>query len=503
MATASSTRIGHGQSRHRIRERVHAILPEIEHRGDQRAAARRYVRIAAAVAAVGGLLFGYDTGIIASALIYVTQSFSLGTAGQEWVAAALNIGAVFGALLSGPVSDRYGRRPAIMIAALVFIAASFGCGLAPDMSTLIVARLCLGVAIGATTQIVPVYVAELAPADLRGGLVSMFQLVFSLGLLLAFFVGYELSGRPDCWRPMFMLGAVPAALLGFGMIVLPESPRWLLHHEQERRAVTILYRLRGHHDPVRRELDEVLSIGETGGETGEETGGDGSGWRELGQRWVRPALIAALGVAALSQLSGPNVIVYYAPIILSRTGLGHSTALLTSVSVGVTSTVTTAMGIALVDRVGRRRMMLAMLPLAALSLFVLGAIFIDPAPVSGVRMVLMVASLLGYIFFNFGSLSVAVWLVAAEVFPLEVRSKAMGLASATVWIADTIVSLVTLSLVNALGATGTFWLFGVINVVSFFFVWRYVPETAGTTLEDIESSLRSGTFRSVNARAGS
>ncbi|MBM9402421.1 sugar porter family MFS transporter [Gluconacetobacter azotocaptans] len=493
MASSGTTDIAHDLHASETHRRAFSVMPAIERLGDRTASARRYVSIAAAVAAVGGLLFGYDTGIIASALIFVTQSFSLSTSGQEWVAAALNIGAIFGAVSSGPVSDRWGRRPAIMVAAVIFIAASIGCGLAPTVGVLIFARLWLGMAIGATTQIVPVYVAELAPAERRGGLVSLFQLVFSLGLLLAFFVGYVLSGRPEAWRPMFMLGAIPALLLALGMMFLPESSRWLLHHRQERRAVSILYKLRGHHRDVRRELNAVLTVGDT--ETPQ------AGWADLRRRWVRPALVAALGIATLSQLSGPNVIVYYAPIILSHTGLAHSAALLTSVSVGVTSTITTAMGIALIDKVGRRRMMLVMLPFAALSLFVLGAVFLNPAPLGGVRMVLMVVSLLGYIFFNFGSLSVAVWLVAAEVFPLVIRSKAMGLASATVWLSDTIVSLVTLSLVQTLGTTGTFWLFGAINVIAFLFVWKYVPETVGTSLEEIEESLRAGMFRPAGPRA--
>ncbi|WP_086555348.1 sugar porter family MFS transporter [Acetobacter sp. DmW_043] len=469
-----------------IRARIRKLLPQFAHLQDRSREARRYVIMAAAIAAIGGLLFGYDTGIIASALIYVTRSFSLSTAGQEWIAAALNLGAVAGALISGPVADRYGRRLTTICAAAVFIAASLGCGFAPDQTTLIIARLFLGAAVGATTQIIPVYVAELAPAELRGSLVSLFQMVFSLGLLVAFFTGYELAGPPDCWRTMFNLGVIPAALLALGMFFLPESPRWLLHNHEEERAIAVLYRLRGHHDPVRQELDDLLSAHEQ--QTGE------SGWSGLKQAWVRPALIAALGVAALSQLSGPNVVVYYAPIILAQAGLGSSAALLTSVGIGLTSTITTMMGIALIDRVGRRRMLLVMLPFAALSLFVLGSIFLSSAPIAGLRMVVMLAALLGYIFFNFGSLSVAVWLIASEVFPLEIRGKAMGLASATVWLSDTVVSLVTLTLVNALGTTGTFWLFGLINVLSFVFVWAFVPETAGTTLEEIEQRLHKGTF---------
>lgn len=486
MATASTMdRVDTG-SLSETHQRAFAAMSELEQLGDHRDSARRYVLIAAVVAAVGGLLFGYDTGIIASALIFVTQTFSLSTAGQEWVAAALNIGAIFGAIFSGPVSDKWGRRPAIMLAAAIFMVASVGCAEAPSVSILFFARLWLGVAIGGTTQIVPVYVAELAPSDRRGGLVSLFQLAFSLGLLLAFFVGYELSGSSECWRPMFLLGAVPALFLALGMLLLPESPRWLLHHQQEQHAVSTLYKLRGHHETVRHELKAVLAS--------EDTEVRGGGWAELKRPWLRPALIAALGIAALSQLSGPNVIVYYAPIIFSQAGLAHSAALLTSVSVGVTSTLTTAMGIALIDKVGRRRMMLVMLPFAALSLFLLGAVFLSSTPPSGFRMALMVASLLGYIFFNFGSLSVAVWLVAAEVFPLAIRSKAMGMASATVWFSDTIVSLVTLSLVEMMGTTGTFWLFGAVNVISYLFVWKYVPETVGTSLEEIEASLRSGTF---------
>lgn len=454
---------------------------------DRRDSAHRMVALAASIAAIGGLLFGYDTGIIASALIYITHSFDLDSTGQQGIAAALNLGAVFGAIMSGPLSDRLGRRPSVVVAALVFIVASLGCALAPSQTMLIAARFALGWAIGATTQIVPVYVAELAPAERRGGLVSLFQLVFSLGLLVAFAVGYALAGPPECWRLMFGLGIVPALLLALGMMVLPESPRWLLEQGKAAQAVQVLYRLRGHHEPIRKELDALRAA--------QDKAEDTPGWSALRKPWLRPALIAAIGLAALSQLSGPNVIVYYAPIILSEAGLGHSAALLTSVGVGVTSTITTFMGIMLIDRVGRRRMLLAMLPFAALALFALGALFASNAPLEGTRLVLVVVALLAYIFFNFGSLSVAVWLVASEVFPLIIRSKAMGLASATVWLSDTLVSLFTLSLVHDLGRSGTFWLFGAINAFAFLFVLRWVPETRNTTLEEIENSLREGRFR--------
>ncbi|MDR6183866.1 sugar porter (SP) family MFS transporter [Asaia bogorensis NBRC 16594] len=468
-------------------ETVEAALRRLEKAPDKRDHAHRMVALAAAIAAIGGLLFGYDTGIIASALIYITHSFSLDSTGQQGIAAALNLGAVFGAVMSGPLSDRIGRRPSVVSAALVFILASLGCALSPDETWLIVARFALGWAIGATTQIVPVYVAELAPAERRGGLVSLFQLVFSLGLLVAFFTGYFLAGPADCWRLMFGLGVIPAILLALGMMFLPESPRWLLEHGREAQAVAVLYRLRGHHEPIRQELDALRDA--------QAKSADIPGWSALRARWLHPALIAAIGLAALSQLSGPNVIVYYAPIILSEAGLGHAASLLTSVGVGVTSTITTLMGIMLIDRVGRRRMLLVMLPFAALALFGLGALFLDHAPLGGTRLVLVIIALLAYIFFNFGSLSVAVWLIASEVFPLIIRSKAMGLASATVWLSDTLVSLFTLSLVHDLGRSGTFWLFGAINALAFLFVLRFVPETKGTTLEAIETRLREGHFR--------
>ncbi|ACB93764.1 sugar porter family MFS transporter [Beijerinckia indica] len=448
------------------------------------AEAERFVIIVTIVAALGGLLFGYDTGIVASALIYITKTFDLSTFGQECVAAALNVGAVFGAACSGPISDRFGRRPTVLLASLVFIIGSVGSAFAPDVPVLLVARLALGAAIGAATQIVPVYVAELAPAHRRGALVVMFQLIFSLGLLSSFFVGYLLSGGTESWRMMFLLGVVPAILLGVGMLFLPESPRWLFLNKRERQAVLTLDKLRGDPLAVRQELDEILEASRT----------PNGGWRTLTKKWVRPALIAGLGVAILSQLSGPNVIVYYAPIILTDAGFGDQAALLTSVSVGVASTLTTIMGMLLIDRIGRRRLMLTLLPMAVLSLLLLGAVFLG-GPMTGIRVPLMLLGLLGYIVFNFGSLSVAVWLIASEVFPLIIRGKAMGLAAVSVWASDIVISLSTLSLVEVLGPTGTFWLFAGVNAIAVWFVWRYVPETAGHSLEQIETSLKEGTFQ--------
>jgi len=438
------------------------------------------VNLVAVVAAMGGLLFGYDTGIISAALLQITKEFQLSTAVQEIVTASIVAGALAGCVCAGPLSDLNGRRRTVMLAAAVFIGGTIIAASAQAIWLLTIGRFVLGLAIGASTQIVPIYIAEIAPAARRGRLVVLFQLAIIFGLLLSFVVGFVLRGAS--WHILFAIGVVPAIVLWIGMLFLPNSPRWMALKGRVEEARKILYRIRPSHGAADRELAEIIAAHDAQ-----------APWSELAKPWVRPALIASVGVALLCQLTGINAVLYYAPTIFAGVGFGESSALLTSVAIGVSMMVATVFGMWAVDAVGRRTLLLWMTPLAVISLIVLGGMF-TLGYTHGVGAWITAAAIVCYSMFNVGSLSVAVWLVGSEVYPLSCRGKGMSLVAAGHWGADLLISLTTLSLVQMLGAGGTFWIFGLINAGAFFFVLKYVPETKGRSLEEIESSLKQGRF---------
>lgn len=440
----------------------------------------------AAIAAMGGLLFGYDTGIISAALLFVGHDLgghggTLDNLTKQLITSAIVAGALVGCMAAGPISDRIGRRLIVVAAAIIFIIGSVTAAAAPSVTVLVLSRLVLGLAIGATTQVVPVYIAELAPAARRGALVVLFQLAIVGGILVSAIIGW-LMGASGAWRLMFLLGVVPAVILLLGLVWLPESPRFQSLNGQREDAERTLLRLRGSRDEVERELRDI-----------DQTVHDERSWAELFRPKLRPALLAGMGVAMFSQITGTNAVIYYAPTILKSAGFGENAALLTSLGVGVTIVLSTSFGIWAVDRWGRRRLMLRFLPFAALSLLVLGATFVSGTPHGAMRW-LAVAGLIGNEIFNVGSISVAIWLVGSEVFPLGVRGKGMSMVALSHWSFDLLISLTTLSLVSFLGTAGTFWLFAVANLLAFAFIWRCVPETRGRSLEQIEANLQSGQF---------
>jgi MFS transporter, SP family, major inositol transporter len=446
-----------------------------------------FVGLVSAIAALGGLLFGYDTGIISAALLFVGRSLgpqggALSDLAKQIITSAIVAGALLGCMTAGPLSDRIGRKRVVMIAAVIFILGSIAAAWAPSLAILIVARLVLGLAVGATSQIVPVYIAELAPADRRGALVVLFQLAIVSGILISSIVGW-LLGASGAWRLMFLLGVVPAVILLVGMIPLPESPRFQSLNGETEAARETLLRVRGSADEVDRELEAI-----------KQTVRAERGWSALFVPRFRPALVAGIGVAMFCQITGTNAVIYYAPTILSAAGFGKNAALLTSLAIGVTIVLTTIFGIWAVDHWGRRTLMLRFLPLAALSLLLLGFMLLGGTP-HGIQRWLAIAGLLGYEVFNVGSISVAIWLVGAEVFPLAVRGKGMSLVALSHWTFDLLISLTTLTLTVTLGTAGTFWLFAVVNVLAWLFVWRFVPETRGRSLEQIETDLQQGHFQ--------
>ncbi|MBR0560203.1 sugar porter family MFS transporter [Neokomagataea anthophila] len=438
----------------------------------------------ATISATGGLLFGYDTGIISSALLQIRAQFHLSTLGAEIVTSTIILGALVGCLGAGPISDRFGRRKTIMLAAALFIVGTIGAAAATTVQVLSLSRLVLGLAIGAASQIVPIYIAEISPAHRRGRLVVAFQLAVVMGVTFSFLTGYALQHAS--WRWMFGIGMLPAVVLFVGMAFLPNSPRWLAMQGRHDEALEVLLRVRSSSDIAHDELHDIVSHQEKQ-----------APWSELKKPWVRPALVASVGIALLCQLTGINAIMYYAPTIFAGAGFGESTALLTSVAVGLAMVGATFFGGWAVDRWGRRTLILRMLPGAAVSLVVLGLMF-SLHLTHGWGAWVMVLSLMGYTVFNTGSLSVAIWLVGAEVYPLSCRSKGMSLVAGSHWGADLLISLTTLTLVRELGADMTFWLYAAVNAFAVWFVLRYVPETKGYSLEELEARLRNGTFAPVD-----
>lgn len=444
-----------------------------------------YMTFIAMVAAIAGGLYGYDTGIISGALLQISGEFGLDHTRQELVAASILAGAVLGALGSTRLSARIGRRHTIMIVAALYAVGVLACALSPSALALGISRFVLGFAVGGSTQIVPMYIAELAPPNKRGRLVTYFNVSIGMGILLAAIVGFVLQQHWS-WRWMIGVAVFPALLLLLGMTRLPASPRWLVEQGEFKRAKAALAKVRDTHSEVREEIAEIREVQERQ----EDAPG---GWKALRQPWLRPALVAGLGVAAFTQLSGIEMMIYYTPTFLTDAGFGHSAALLAALGVALVYLAMTFVGKLVVDHVGRRRLTRVMMPVAALALFALGATF--HFRLGGEHHgALVVALLLAFMVFNAGGIQVIGWLLGSELYPLSIRDQATGAHAAMLWGSNLLLTGTALSMVSWLGVGGAMAVYGALNVLGVLFVYFLVPETAGRSLEDIERSLHEGTF---------
>lgn len=444
--------------------------------------------LAAGVAAICGGLYGYDTGIISGALLLITREFHLGHTAQEMVASAILLGAVFGALATSWLSEALGRKLTVKIVTAVFVLGAIACARAPSVGALIAARVFLGLAVGGATQVVPMFISELAPAAKRGQLVTLFNVAIGIGILLANIVGVTLHDAWS-WRLMVVIAAIPAGMVFVAMFFMPQSPRWAAENHGLMAALRELRRIRTSRREIRHEVAQLHQIRQASGNAQE------AGWRGIRQPWVRPALLAALGVAFFTQCDGLEMMIYYAPTFLSQAGLGASSALWASLGVGVVYLAMTALGSLIVDRVGRRRLILVMAPGSVASLVGLGIMFaIGAGQHGGIGSVLLVGFMLLFMMFNSGGIQVVGWLLGAEMFPLAMRGQATALHAAMLWGSDLLVTGTALTLVHAITLGGTMWFYAGVNALSFVFVWLFVPETSGASLEDIEAALRDGSF---------
>jgi SP family galactose:H+ symporter-like MFS transporter len=426
------------------------------------------------------MLFGYDTGVISGAILFIRGDFDLTPTQVEMVVACVLLGALLGAMAGGVLTDRFGRRRIIIATAAVFVAGALTTALSPTMAWLITGRIVIGAAIGVASFAAPMYISEISPDGIRGKLVSVNQVALTTGIVVSYLVDYALAGA-GAWRWMFGLAVVPATLLGVGMLWLPESPRWLAGRNMIDSARGVLRRIRGTGD-VGAELEEIRkSLAVQRGR-----------WTDLFTPAVRPALVVGVGLAILQQITGINTVIYYAPMIFGFAGFKSASAsILATVGVGVVNVGMTVVALVLVDRVGRRPLLLLGLAGMTAGLGALGLAFWFPG-FSGSLGLTAALSLMLYVGAFAVGLGPVFWLLISEVYPLKIRGLAMSVATAANWAANLVVALTFLTLVGALGRSMTFWAYGLVGIGGWLFAWYRVPETRGRTLEEIESHWRAG-----------
>jgi sugar porter (SP) family MFS transporter len=434
--------------------------------------------------ALGGLLFGYDTGVISGALLFIPNAFKLTPFVKGAVVAGLLLGAMIGAALAGRMSDRMGRRRLIIIAAVVFTGGALLAAFAPTVAVLIVARFIIGLAVGSAALVVPLYLSEIAPTEVRGRIASLNQLMIVSGILAAFIVNAILASSQN-WRLMLGLAAAPSVVLLVGMLFMPETPRYLVHAGEEDTAHDVLEDLPGDESPSER-IEEIREV-----EGHEETGGGLRGLLKAG--WVRPALLVAVGLAVFQQFVGINTIIYYAPTTLTNVGFAKTSAIYANLIIGVINVGMTILAIRLIDRWGRKPLLLAGVAGMVSSLLVLGISLSalptphHPGDPAAVITLVCLATFIASFAATWGPV---VWVMLPEVLPLSVRGTAMGVAVFGNWAANFLVSQTFPPLVSGLGPGPVFLGYAGLGILAGVFVKMFVAETKGRSLEEIEADLQ-------------
>jgi sugar porter (SP) family MFS transporter len=443
----------------------------------ERGARRGYAYVVSAVAAISGLLFGFDTAVINGALVFMKEQFRWTTGQTELATSSLLFGCVIGASLAGYATDRFGRKRLLLVSALLFALSAVGAAVPRDLTEFVVARLVGGVAIGLASLLAPLYIAEIAPAAIRGRLVSLNQLAIVTGILLAYFVNWVLAlGGPESWRSMFLSAALPSLAFLVGLFFVPESPRWLAEQGREQDALAVIACVSGD-TAARRELDEIRST------IAEEKGS----LAELLEPGLRRPLLIAVTLAILQQVTGINTVVYYGSLIFKeQVGTAAQSSIGANVIIGFVNLIGTIVALAIIDRVGRKPLLMLASGGMALSLATLGVCFlVQPPP--GLLILLVIMT---YVAFFAIGLGPGAWVVMAELFPTKIRGRAMSIATVSLWIACVLVAFTFLSLVEAISVSGAFWVYASMGVVTLVFVWKGIPETKGRTLEEIERMWR-------------
>ncbi|EHY93335.1 MULTISPECIES: sugar porter family MFS transporter [Staphylococcus] len=429
--------------------------------------------------ALGGLLYGYDMGVISGALLFIKDDIPLNSVTEGLVVASMLVGAIFGSGASGPLSDRLGRRRVVFVIAIVYIVGALILALAPSMPVLVIGRLVIGLAVGGSTAIVPVYLSEMAPTEQRGSLSSLNQLMITIGILSSYLINYAFTPI-EGWRWMLGLAVVPSLILLIGVAFMPESPRWLLEHRSEKAARDVM-KLTFKDSEIDKEIADMKEINSISEST----------WNVLKSPWLRPTLIIGCIFALLQQIIGINAIIYYAPSIFSKAGLGDATSILGTVGIGTVNVIITIVAIMIIDKIDRKRL-LVIGNIGMVASLLIMAVLIWTIGIQSSAWIIVACLTLFIIFFGF-TWGPVLWVMLPELFPMRARGAATGAAALVLSIGSLLVAQFFPILTEVLPVEQVFLIFAVIGICALIFVIKYLPETRGRSLEEIEADLRSRT----------
>jgi MFS transporter, SP family, major inositol transporter len=459
---------------------------------------KSFLSIIILVSTFGGLLFGYDTGVINGALPFMAEAdqLNLNAITKGLVASSLIFGAAIGAVFGGRQADLFGRRKNILYLAILFFISTLGCTLAPNASIMIAFRFLLGLAVGGASVTVPTYLAEMSPVERRGRMVTQNELMIVTGQLLAFTInailGNTMGDSSHVWRYMLVIAALPAIFLFIGMLKVPESPRWLVSKGRSAEALKVLSKIRDEKQ-AEKELKEIEAS------LANETELKKASFKDLNVPWVRRIVFLGIGIGVVMQITGVNSIMYYGTTILQDAGFSRNSALVANISNGAISVVATLVGIWLLGKVGRRPMLLTG-QIGVTTALLLIAIFSYTLQGSPALPYVVLTLTVTFLAFMQGAVAPVAWLMLAEIFPLRLRGLGMGISVFCLWVVNFLVSLAFPVALSTLGLTTTFFIFVVLNILAIAFVKKYVPETKGRSLEQLEDDFRAYDSKNLNER---
>ena len=454
-----------------------------------------YVIFLATVAALGGFLFGYDTAVISGTIGSVSSQFGLNDVSTGWYVGCALVGSILGVAIAGKLSDLFGRKGILIFSAVLFTSSGVGCMFSGSISDLVFYRIVGGVGIGVASVISPLYISEISVSRYRGTLVSLYQLAITIGFVGAYLVNYGISQYAvhmkeigitggfwgkyivnETWRGMLGAEALPALLFFIILFFIPESPRWLVIKSKESAALTTLGRIYGA-ERANEQVTDLLNVVQS------EVKSD---WRILFQPGFRIALFIGVSLAILGQFMGVNAVLYYGPTIFEQTGLSAGDSLLYQVIVGLVNFGSTVLAMAVIDKIGRKKLVYYGVSGMIVSLILIGFYFTINKVSNVVPSITLLILILVYIFCCAISICVVIWVLLSEMYPARVRGLAMSAAGFSLWIGTFLIGQLTPWLMTTLSPAGVFWLFGVMCLPYLYITWKLVPETTGKSLEEIE-----------------